>query len=235
MKKRIASLLLAALLLACVGVTAYADPYNGQEGLAVEYDGEKLTPNYDASAFADQLGELQPGDDITFTIALINGDENDVDWWMNNKILESFEDTGAASGGGAYEYELTYVGPDGAEDVIYSSSIVGGEDTTAGEGLHEATGALEDFFHLGTMTKGQQGQIILKIALDGETQGNVYQSTVADLQMQFAVEPQADEPTPPVKTGDEMNLMPYLIASAASGLALLVIVAFRMKKSKQTH
>ena len=44
---------------------------------------------------------------------------------------------------------LHFVGPDGKEDTIYSSTSVGGEkETTAGKGLNEATNSLDKFFYL---------------------------------------------------------------------------------------
>ena len=41
---------------------------------------------------------------------------------------------------------------------------------------------------LDTLAKGDKGRITLEVELDGETQGNDYQNTLADLQMNFAVE-----------------------------------------------
>ena len=67
--------------------------------------------------------------------------------------------------------------------------------------------------------------------LDGETQGNGYQDTLADLNMRFAVEivPSKDV----IKTGDETEILPYVIAAAVSGALLMVIAVVRVKSRKQ--
>ena len=84
------------------------------------------------------------------------------------------------------------------------------------------------YFYLDNLSRGQGGQIVLKIALDGETQGNRYQDRVADLRMNFAVQVE-DTPqnttttsrgTAP-RTGDEHNLLPYYIVMIISGLLFL--------------
>ena len=72
----------------------------------------------------------------------------------------------------------------------------------------------------------QGGQVLLTIALDGETQGNAYQDRLADLKMNFAVQI-ADQPGTSTragnapKTGDENNLFPYYVAMVISGFLFL--------------
>ena len=58
------------------------------------------------------------------------------------------------------------------------------------------------------------GIITLEVALDGETQGNSYQDTLADLQMNFAVELRDDLPTQP--TPNHTGTARYTISSSAS-------------------
>ena len=48
--------------------------------------------------------------------------------------------------------------------------------------------SLEEFFYLDRLVPGGDGIVTLKVELDGETQGNTYQNTLASLQMNFAVE-----------------------------------------------
>jgi hypothetical protein len=173
---------------------------------------------------------------------------------MTNKVLSSFEDNSVANGG-AYTYELIYTGPDGTQNILYSSESVGGDTANGGEGLHEATGALEDYFYLDTLTEGQSGSISLKVALDGETQGNDYQNTLANLQLNFAVElttqssGQAETTASgsstnttqtttttrqkAVKTGDDTQLLPYVVAMAVSGVIVLIVAILLLKKSKK--
>ena len=85
--------------------------------------------------------------------------------------------------------------------MLYSSETVGGEDTAGGEGLHQATGALEDYFYLGRLESGEEGRVLLTVELEGETQGNDYQDTLARLQMNFAVE--EVEPNTVVEQGED--------------------------------
>ena len=74
--------------------------------------------------------------------------------------------------------------------------------SAAGEGLKEATSSLKEYFYLDTLSRNQSGVITLEVALDGETQGNDYQDTLADLQMEFAVELRDTPDNPP---GDNPN------------------------------
>jgi hypothetical protein len=104
----------------------------------------------------------------------------------------------------------------------------------AGEGLHEATDALTDYFYLDTLSSGQSGTVTLKIALDGETQGNDYQDTLADLQMNFAVElTTASGTRQVVNTGDGRSFLPYILAMALSGLVLLALAIYSLKRAKR--
>ena len=81
-------------------------------------------------------------------------------------------------------------------EVLYDSDAVGGDSTARGEGLHKVSNSLEDYLYLDTLTPEQKGTVSLKVSLDGETQGNGYQNTFANLQINFAVEPDADNENP---------------------------------------
>ena len=282
MKKRYFSLLLAIGLAFGLMVPAYADHYDGESDWLVTFDGTKMDQNFKSSEMADAvLNKVQPGDDITFTVSLRNDYTKATDWWMKNEVLDNFEDAVAA--GGAYSYKLQYIDPDGNTSVLYDSETVGGDVGTSDnrEGLKEATGALEDYFYLDTLRHGETGKVTLDIEVEGQTEGNDYQDTLAQLMMKFAVEINEEEPaepentpsTPPtptnptpsnptpssptpttptarttypttptpvsttsrnaVRTGDEMDLVPYLIAAGVSGLLLLVIAMFRLKKNQK--
>ena len=250
MKKHLLQTLLVLSLVCCLAVTASAEVYYGGADWQVAFTAAgRMDSNFGNADLADAIAGMQPGDTTIFTIDLTNQNAAAVDWYMTNEVLYSLEDrsANAATAGGAYTYYLTYTNPAGEETVLFSSDTVGGEGVSqAGEGLHEATSALEDYFYLDTMYSGQHSTIRLEIALDGETQGNDYQDTLADLRMNFAVElestgspirslltPGNTTPTlQVVKTGDESDLAPYLIAMGVSGILLLVLAIYSLKKRK---
>ena len=75
----------------------------------------------------------------------------------------------------------------------------------------------------------QSGVITLGVRLDGETQGNAYQDTLAKLQMQFAVEENTTISTIP-KTGDPSQILIFAGVMLVSGLFLLGIAIARLRK-----
>ncbi|MCI8418455.1 MAG: hypothetical protein HFI33_13345 [Lachnospiraceae bacterium] len=245
MKKRYGCLALAAFMLVSSTITAYADDYKGKDGWKAEFTGDAIDSNFTSKAFAEEVTGLQPGDSIEIQVAVKNGSNRDTDWYMSNEVLQSLEDSSSAKGG-AYTYVLTYVNGKGESTTLYSSESVGGEAiSAAGEGLHEATDNLEQFFYLDRLGKGGQGHITLKVALNGETQGNAYQNTLARLQLNFAVEGAAgdDTPTPgsrknktrmvgSVQTGDPGGMVRWSIMTLISGLALLICAVIYQKKSR---
>ena len=197
MSKKICSLFLILLLAAGSTLNVCAEDYVGGNGWYVQFTGEKMESNFKASDITDEISKLQPGDSVTINIRLENQGTNGTDWYMTNEVLSSLEDSQSAANGGAYAYWLSYTDSQGEETVLYSSENVGGEKrSAAGEGLHEATDNLEEFFYLDRLEPGKSGIVTLKVVLDGETQGNTYQNTLASLQMNFAVEKTGTVPGP---------------------------------------
>ena len=152
---------------------------------------------------------------------------------MSNKTLETFEDyiKSDEGGTGAYTYILTYSRPDGTTTDLFNSKTVGGEDTKGGVGLYEATNALDkanmtDMFFLDTLKPGETANVTIYVKLDGETQRNAYQETMAELQLEFGVEPRETKKV--VKTGDDFRMMPYVIAVSVSGLVVLGLAIWRV-------
>ena len=134
----------------------------------------------------------------------------------------------------------------GAVNELYNSDTVGGDSgtTTGRRGLYEATEAMEEYFYLFTLNPGQSGYVELYVLLDGETQGNAYQQTLAKIQMQFRVltddvEESSHESSSPPKTpytGDATNATPWFIAMGVSGVAILglaIALVSRRKKEKE--
>ena len=259
MKKRYGCLALAFCLLTGSGFAVRAEEYTAGDGWKTWYADGKMESNFASSDVAASIGGLLPGDSVTIGVTLENQDKRGTDWYMTNEVLYSLEDrsANAATGGGAYTYRLTYTDKKGQETVLFSSDTIGGDNVSeAGEGLHAATDALEDYLYLDTLAKGDMGYVTLEVALDGETQGNDYQNTLADLQMNFAVEMAAasrttrtdpeqplhrdNAPTPQrqparptnvVRTGDELNLTPFITAACVSGVLLFVFAVYCRRES----
>lgn len=261
MKKKIMCLIMAAAMGLAGAAPVLAEDHEGSQGWAVTFDGSKMSSNFTSAQMAEEIYSIQPGDSIRLKVALKNSGQRATGWYMTNEVLATLEDSQSTAAGGAYTYRLVYEGPTGEEEVLYSSEAVGGEGDTskAGEGLYQATGSLKDYFFLDTLDRGQEGDVYLTVSLDGESQGNDYQDTLAQLQMNFAVE-NADPvevtvtPTPrvqtntirrtlqqdsrniiaaSVQTSDPTQILPYCAAALAAGTALLVIGALIMKRRQR--
>ncbi|WP_300774950.1 hypothetical protein [uncultured Acetatifactor sp.] len=260
MRKRLLTLVLLAGTLICAPAAARAETLTSERNISFTSD-NKLSEDRSAADMNSAVYELQPGDDITITLNLKNDNASAANWYMTNEVLQSLEETaGSGASGGAYEYELTYTDPAGAREVLFTSDTVGGENSSSRVGLKAATSGLEDFLYLDTLSPGQRGVVTLRVALDGETQGNDYQNTLASLQMNFAVDTTTvnnqtvtrvvDENGNPilvddnggshartgiVRTGDENNLLPYVAAAGVSGLLLLILAIIGIKERKKAE
>lgn len=251
MKRKILSLVMAAVMTVGMGTAAVsAEELQGKTDWQVSFDGEGLDSNFDSSQMTQEIYGLLPGDSIELEVGIGNSTDSVTDWYMTNEVLQSLEDSQSVAEGGAYTYELTYVDADGQEQVIYSSETVGGESDAADEGLHQATNSLEDYFYLGRLENEEKGSVHLRVALDGETQGNDYQDTLARLQMNFAVEEveaktvekKGDDNvinkvvkkvvTTAPKTGDPTQMLTFCAAALVSGIVLLILAVASMKKRR---
>lgn len=235
MKKKIGKLFLLFAMLVSVPVTARADRLEGSSDWAVVFTGDnELESNFTASDLNRVMDGMQPGDSAVLTLRMRNDNGADTDWYMKNEVISSLEKSteASAAAGAAYTYRLAYTDPMGSQRELYSSDKVGGDTVTeAGEGLEQATSGLEDYFYLDTLKSRQGGEVALEIALDGNSVNNAYQDTRANLQMQFAVETAGGGSRPrTVRTGDETDLAPLIIASFVSGMILLIFAAGRWKR-----
>lgn len=259
MKRRYGCLALAACLLMGSTVTVQAEEYT-TSGWKTQYADGKMTTNFDSSDVASTVSGLLPGDSVTVELTLENQDRKSTDWYMTNEVISSLEDSQEAAGGGAYGYNLTYTDSAGEVTVLYSSENVGGEKSSeTGEGLHEASRT--DFFYLDRLDSGTSGKVSLTIRLDGETNGNGYQNTLARLQMAFAADPvtggsggrsggsgggtgnngASAEPASAasvaytlggVQTGDANDLVIWSVVALISGLVLLVWAVLCYRKDR---
>ncbi len=194
MKTIISPALLVWLLICTFSVTAFAELIPTKKSWTVSFTENKtMVSDFKTKEMDDEVYGLQPGDYTDIVLNLKNEYNQTVDWYMKNQVIKTLEETRAKDtglAGGAYSYILTFKNTStNKETVLFSSDRVGGEgESNAGVGLHQATGALQDWFYLDTFKKGEGGTLTLRVALEGETQGNDYQDTLAQLKMQFAVE-----------------------------------------------
>ena len=213
---------------------------------------EEMHSSYNDNVFREIVSNMQPGDSVTMTIVLKNEHPDTTRWYMKNDIVKSLEERSQASEG-AYTYTLTYDGPSDSITIFDSNTVGGtildGEDRDTTNYLHDATETLKEYFALDTLGSGQTGTVKLVVSLDGETQGNSYQDTLAQLTMQWMVMLDDEEITPtptptttptptptrkpPVKTGDETPIMPYVISAAAAGVLLLFLAIWSIRRRKQ--
>lgn len=254
MRKKLLCLAVAVIMAVGAPVVANANEYQGKDGWQVVFDGKDMNSNFTSNDFEEDARNIQPGDSIDLKVQVKNTGNDESDWYMANEVIQSLEDANTTATGGAYEYRLTYVNPANTESVLYDSETVGGDGTSGSTGLHQATDTLEEYFYLGRLKKNEAGSVHLRVAVDGETQGNSYQQTLAQLEMKFAVEKVAvgeeivrnvttttttptrfttTTTTSPVKTGDNTRILIMSAVALASGVVLLILGAVVMKRRKE--
>ena len=233
MKKKILCLAMMAMMVVGTTMTANAEDFKGSQSWLADFTGEKIESNFTSAAIADEILQILPGDTITLEVSIQNSYEDETDWYMTNEVLKTLEESKDVAEGGAYTYVLSYKGADGAVTELYNSDTVGGEgEVTADlEGLHQATDSLEDYFFLERLDKGEKGTVSLFVKLDGETQGNDYQDTLARLQMNFAVEKVAGPIV--VQTGDASNMMMYAGMALVAGMALFFVAFLNNRRNRE--
>lgn len=229
--KKIFSLLIGGLLLrGMLFLPAGAETFYGNDSWNVTFNGSSMVSSFQSSDIDDVIYQMEPGDAAIIHITLKNTSRKTTHWYMINAILRSLEDSQTVAEGGAYGYTLTYTGPSGEMRAFFDSDAVGGESIIGSdEGLHQVPDALNDYFYVGELLPNQSGTITLGVRLDGETQGNAYQDTLAKLQMQFAVEENTAISTIP-KTGDPSRILLFAVVMLVSGLFLLGIAIARWRK-----
>ena len=234
MKKTVACALAMLLLLIC-GSAAYAESHLSK-GWLVEFTGNEMLTNYTSADFAKVFGAIEPGDTIQAIIQLKNSYPDKATWYMHNEAIRSLEDSRNSAEGGLYTYKLTYTNAAGKVTTLYDSSVVGGENqsiyTTDPEGLNQISDKLRDYFYLDEFGANQQGAVCFYVTLEGETQGNGYQNTLAGIEAQFAVEPLKGPTTTSSsvvpyssrpRTADDAALKVYAAAMIAAGGGLLML------------
>lgn len=240
--KRLSLWLLLGVFLLGTAPAAAAKTYYGDPEWQVTFT-DRLETNFEAKDITEVFVEMQGDDTAIITVKLANMNVNSTDWYMRNNVLKTLEEgTNNVASGGAYTYKLTYTNKSGVTTVLYDSQDVGGENSSpAGEGLHEATDSLKDYFYLDTLKTNDTGAVTLELTLDGEAETNDFQNTIAKLQLDFAVNLDTPETsrrtnttsTTSVRTGDETDLLPLYAAMGVSGVVLLVLGIVIYKKDKK--
>ena len=241
MKRKLLCLIMMTLMILGTTLTTHAEDYVGSTQWTIDFDGRNMNSNFESAAMTQDILNILPGDSITLQVNIKNTDYRRSDWYMTNEVVQSLEESSAAATGGAYTYVLTYVAPDGEETTLFTSERIGGDDSVVG--LSQATAGLEDYFYLDRLDTDEQAKIILYVQLDGETQGNDYQDTLAKLRMNFAVERVYEDVITEtiketklvtlsnvVKTGDNSPIVLFSGLALACGVALLVVAVVAMKR-----
>lgn len=191
------ALLLAALLVCVAAPQAFAETIKKQ--WTVEFTGSKMEDEGSA-VIAQVVSGMQPGDSAQFTVDLYESYGKAADWYMRNEVLKSMEesfDDANSNSGGSYSYKLVYISPQNEEKVILTNEVVSGDAGTGKtSGLFDATESTGEWFYLDTLAPEATAKVILTVGIDGETHGNRYFDTSAELKLAFAAEP-TDEPGTP--------------------------------------
>ena len=239
----LAAALITAVGMMSAGVFAESQKIDG----SCYYDGSDIVSDFDSGQVATAVTNLQPGDDVSFTVKYTNKSNESTDWYMSNEVIQTLEKangskkvagTDAAQNGG-YTYELIHTDKNGKKEVLFSNAKVGGEAKPAGmEGLEQATNALDEWFFIQTLGKDESGTVRLNVAFEGETEVNDYMDTSGKLQVKFAVEKTpkgGNKNGKGVKTGDTANLWPWVIAMLIAGLLLLWLALRSRRKDLEAE
>lgn len=225
--KKITVLLLALMMTLAMAQIAMAETYDGG---TYSYNGSTITNSKANAAIDKEIAGLQPGDEMTFTFTYKNDSDQSTEWYLENTVVKTLEEQSSAANGG-YTYELINNGKKEGKVTIFSSSAVAGDENADPDkkntGLKSATDATGDWLYIDTLAAGQSGTTTLKVALDGESQANNYETTNGQLRINYAVAETPEEDVvvyKTVNTGDETNIA--LMAAIFLGALALLILAF---------
>ena len=224
------------MIIAC-GSSVFAETYKNNSDWRVTFTKNKdMVETYNTKDFTDIFQKAEPGDTVTIKVSQKNNYSKSTDWYMHNDVLRTLEQ-GCVAANGAYSYKLTYTNPGGQTKVLYDSKKVGGgkngKVSAAGQGLKEATNSLQDWFYMDTLKPGQKSFVTLQIKLEGQTQSNIYQNTLGQVELQWAVELTGSGNNPNnVKTGDSMNMLLWAIIAFICGIIILIILITSLRRRK---
>lgn len=213
--KKIFVLLTIVLLIASTTFTAFAAStvtYDGNANKFIFEPGSDYSPT---DLFSDFKG-VMPGDSITQKIFIKNDVENDV------KIKLYIRSTGAK---------------ENSEDFLSKLNLKVSQngDSNLFDAPADESAQLSEWVCLGTFYSG--AEIDLNVTLDVPVElGNDYQDAVGYLEWQFKAEEfpvEPDDPKPP-QTGDTADLPFYIATASLSGLLLIFLLAFVLRRKPKT-
>ena len=195
------------------------------------YNGSAIVTT-NASSIQSAIAGLEPGDSITITQTYTNNSDKTTEWYLKNDVVDTFE---RRSEEGGYTYRLTSGG-----QVIFDSDRVGGNGAPSGseKGLQLATDATGDWIHIDKLAANASGTTTLYVALDGESQANAYQTSNAEIDLQYAVEDEAvgedviKHVSNGVNTGDRNNIA-FSVAAFIGALLLLILAIVSYRKDRK--
>ena len=212
---KICTLLMTALLVFSLGVTASAEGTVYYEGNAREFifaPGSIYSPT---DLFSDFKG-VMPGDSITQQILVKNDASHGV------KITVYMRSLGAQENTDDFLSQLYLTVAQRGDSIMFAAPA-------------DETAQLTDWVCLGTIYSG--GEITLDVTLDVPiTLGNEYQHEIGYIDWEFKVEefPIGDDDPEVPKTGDDANVLLYAGLMLASLLAMiLLLLANKRQKNKQ--
>ena len=140
----IANFAVAVFLMAAAPLIAHAEDFQGSDGWLVEFLGAELNSNFQSNQIQEEIYNIQPGDSVYFEVELTNKADFTTDWYMTNEVLRTLEESNDCAEGGAYTYILTYVDPEGTENVVVISCGLGVQTVAelAGKPVYAAANSL---------------------------------------------------------------------------------------------
>lgn len=226
MKTKRLTAILALTLAMLMGLTLTVSAETYEVTGNCYFNGSNIVCDFESDVVVKTVRDLQPGDEVTFKIKYENRYKEDTHWYMRNEVLASLEESFDRTSNGGYTYKLTDIGPDGTETVLFDNSTVGGETKPKNmEGLHQATNALDEWFFINTLKKGDYGYTELYVKFDGETEVNDYMDTAGELMVAYAVEldkTSTVKKSKRINTGDTVNMLKYVVIMIAALLMLIV-------------
>ncbi len=152
----------------------------------VTFDGTtSIKYNVSKDSFSKVFEGMVPGEARTLTIKLVNDYSKAADFYMSTKTLKAFEDAKKASGG-AYTVSMSLL-QDDKTTLIYGTgegALIGADSN----GLKDINGALNDTYKVATIEAGKEATLSFKVALDGQSLRNEYQSQSGQFQFDFTVQ-----------------------------------------------